>query len=60
MLLIFFDFLCGIWCERSLSDDRMKAILTVQVSMGFLYEAKYDVIQQRSHAATRTGKYQTD
>ncbi|EGG01013.1 uncharacterized protein MELLADRAFT_67295 [Melampsora larici-populina 98AG31] len=39
---------------KPLPDDQMKAIMTVQVSMGFLYEAKYDVIQQRANAAIRT------
>ncbi|KAH9822477.1 hypothetical protein DFH28DRAFT_881650 [Melampsora americana] len=38
-------------------NNRIKALLTVQVSMGFLYEAKYDVVQHRAHAATRTAKY---
>lgn len=37
----------------------MKAILSVQVALGFLYEAAVDVIQQKADAAIKTGAYLT-
>lgn len=39
-------------------DDQIKALLVVQVAMGSLYEAKFDVIQQSADAALRTGATQ--
>ncbi|EGG04810.1 uncharacterized protein MELLADRAFT_108173 [Melampsora larici-populina 98AG31] len=40
------------------TDIRLKAILSVQVALGFLYEAAVGVIQEQAHAATRTGATQ--
>ncbi|EGG06927.1 uncharacterized protein MELLADRAFT_106366 [Melampsora larici-populina 98AG31] len=40
------------------SNVRVKAMLSVQVALGFLYEAAMDVIQQRADAAVRTGATQ--
>ncbi|EGG06446.1 uncharacterized protein MELLADRAFT_74855 [Melampsora larici-populina 98AG31] len=37
------------------TTDRVKAILGIQVALGFLYEAAMDVIQQKANAAIRTG-----
>ncbi|EGF98558.1 uncharacterized protein MELLADRAFT_113453 [Melampsora larici-populina 98AG31] len=39
------------------TDARVKGALAVQVAMGFLYEAKWDVMQQQSNAAIRTGVF---
>ncbi|EGF97141.1 uncharacterized protein MELLADRAFT_114562 [Melampsora larici-populina 98AG31] len=43
---------------RRRGNDRVKAVMTVQVALGFLYEAKFDVIQQFADAALRTGATQ--
>ncbi|EGG02946.1 uncharacterized protein MELLADRAFT_109712 [Melampsora larici-populina 98AG31] len=40
------------------TTNRIKAVLTVQVALAALYEAKFDVIQQRANAAIRTGATQ--
>ncbi|EGG02525.1 uncharacterized protein MELLADRAFT_66337 [Melampsora larici-populina 98AG31] len=40
------------------SNVRVKAMLSVQVVLGFLYEAAMDVIQQRADAAIKTGATQ--
>ncbi|EGF97887.1 uncharacterized protein MELLADRAFT_69702 [Melampsora larici-populina 98AG31] len=39
-------------------DAQVKSVLAVQVALGFLYEAKFDVIQQVANAAIRTGATQ--
>ncbi|EGF97296.1 uncharacterized protein MELLADRAFT_70083 [Melampsora larici-populina 98AG31] len=46
-----------LWNARKKTDNRLKAALTVQVALGFLYEAKYDAIQQVADAATKTANY---
>ncbi|KAH9815163.1 hypothetical protein DFH28DRAFT_867497, partial [Melampsora americana] len=43
---------------RNQYDDRIKAVLTIQVCIGAMYEAKFDVIQQQADAETKTGARQ--
>ncbi|EGG07536.1 uncharacterized protein MELLADRAFT_105774 [Melampsora larici-populina 98AG31] len=40
---------------RQGTTNRVKAILSVQVALGFLYEAAVDAIQQKADAARKTG-----
>ncbi|EGF99350.1 uncharacterized protein MELLADRAFT_112798 [Melampsora larici-populina 98AG31] len=44
--------------NRQGSTVRVKAILSIQVALGFLYEAAVDLMQENAHAATRTGATQ--
>ncbi|KAH9820009.1 hypothetical protein DFH28DRAFT_1079904 [Melampsora americana] len=37
------------------TNARVTAAITIQVAMGLLYEAKFDVVQQQADAANRTG-----
>ncbi|KAH9820127.1 hypothetical protein DFH28DRAFT_1079978 [Melampsora americana] len=39
------------------SAARIKAVITVQVALALLYEAKFDVLQQEADAVNRTGWY---
>ncbi|KAH9815796.1 hypothetical protein DFH28DRAFT_1082087 [Melampsora americana] len=42
---------------RRRGNDQVKAVLTVQVALGFLYEAKFGADQQQVEAARRTGTH---
>lgn len=41
---------------RVVVDAQIKACLVVQVALGLLYEAKFDVIQQEADAKNKTGE----
>ncbi|EGG08994.1 uncharacterized protein MELLADRAFT_104569 [Melampsora larici-populina 98AG31] len=47
--------LINVWC---CDDNQVKAVMTVQVALALLYEAKFDVIQQLANAAIQTGATQ--